>query len=53
MAVFFCTSSFLALIILQPETVELNVTKSTGVARIFMQGGCKSDIMEFLYYDEL
>ena len=25
---FFCTSNFLALIILQPETVKLNVTKS-------------------------
>ena len=51
---------FFALIILQPETVKLNVTKSyilvdgsgrvnTGLANIFMREGRKSDIMDFLY----
>ena len=50
----FCTSNCLALIILEPETVKLNVTKSyilvdsgglsTGVANILR----KSDIMDFL-----
>ena len=56
----FCTSNFLVLIILQPETVKLNVTKSyisvdvvgglcTGAASIFMRRGRKSDIMGFSY----
>ena len=26
---------------------------STAVASIFMHGGCKSDVMDFLYYHEL
>ena len=37
---------------------ELHLSKrsgvlSTDVARIFMQGGHKSDIMDFLYYHKL
>ena len=54
--IFDWTSNFLALIILQPEIVQLNVTKSrcsggpsADVANIFMRGGRKSDIMDFLY----
>ena len=56
MLIFFCTSNFLPLIILQPETVtkyykELHLSRcsgclSTGVASIFMQGGRKSNIMD-------
>ena len=58
----FGTSNVLALIILQPQTMKLNVTKSyilvdsrcswglsTGAARIFMRKGRKSAIMDFLY----
>ena len=56
----FCTSNFLALIILQPETVKLNVTKSyilvdvVGVlALVQPEFSCgevvKSDIKDCLY----
>ena len=44
---------------LQRETVKVNVTKrcsgdlSTGLARTFMRGGRKSDIMDFLFYHDL
>ena len=52
---FICTSNFLALIILQPETVKIIVTKShvlvngvglLALASIFMR---ESRIMDFLY----
>ena len=50
---FFCTSNFLALIILPSETVKLNVSCSgglrIGLASISMRGGRKPDIMDFLY----
>ena len=26
---------------------------NSGIASIFMRGGCKSDVMDFLYYHEL
>ena len=56
----FCTSNFLALIILQPETVKLNVTKSyilvdvVGVLGLVQpEFSCgevvKSDIKDCLY----
>ena len=65
MFIFFCTSIFFSLILLQPQTVKLYVTKSyilvdvvgvlavMYVVRIFMRGGHKSDIMNFLFYHEL
>ena len=68
MLMFFCTSTFLALIILQPETVklgapsnrykELNLSRCsgglrTGVTSTFMQGGRKSGVMDYLFYYEL
>ena len=56
-------SNFLALKILKPETVKLNVTKRyilvdvveflSTVASIFIWGGCKSDITDFSFYQEL
>ena len=63
MFIFFSKSNFLALIMLQPETVKLNVTKSyilvdvvgvltLYVASIFMRGG-RRYIMDFLFYNEL
>ena len=68
MVIFFCTSTFLALIISQPETVklrapsksykELNLSRcsgglSTGVTSTFMQGGRKSDVMDYLFHHGL
>ena len=62
---FFYTSNFLALIILQPDTVKLNVTKSyifvdvVGVLALMQptilcgRGGRKTDITDFLFYHEL
>ena len=66
MLIFFCPSTFLALIILQPETVrapsisykELDLSRcsgclSTGVTSTFMQGGHQSGVMDYLFYHDL
>ena len=65
MLMFFCTSTFLAVIILQPETVklgapsnsckELNLSRCygglrTSVTSTFMQGDRKSGVMDYLFH---
>ena len=68
MLIIFCTSTFLAVIILQPEAVklgapsnsykDLNLSRCCGGLRIsvtstFMQGHCKSGVMDYLFYYKL